>query len=217
MKVAVFGCSWSHGIKAVNDRYSWPYALSKLKPEWHIENYAVEGTSLAFQTFLMDDVLRHHSFDKIIFQITSPGRITYFEEDYDVLQHVENITSNYKHISIENGFFRKVIAVTPGHMNLPKKDSFWFPAGKYEFSKSYYSLINKSIFRTEYKALVHYILSKANVVFMHNEDILKLNLCPVVMEEVNNDELLKSFIADSGSHFNKVGCDWQANWVLDRL
>jgi hypothetical protein len=165
----------------------------------------------------MDDVLRHHSFDKIIFQITSPGRITYFEEDYDILQHTETVTENYQHISIEDGFFRKVITVTPGHMNLPKKDSFWDIKNKYEFTKDYYSFINKSIFRTEYKALVHYVLSKANVVFMHNEDILKLNLCPVVIEEVKDDKLLNSFIADNGKHFNKAGCDWQASWVLDRL
>lgn len=217
MKIATFGCSWTHGINAVDNKYSWPYALSKLKPNWHIENYAVEGTSLTFQTFLMDDVLRHNTFDKIIFQITSPGRVSYFEEDYDILQHAENVSQNYKHISIENGFFRKVIAFTPGHIKLSKKDSFWYPKGKYEFARSYYSLINKSIFRTEYKALVHYILSKADLVFMHNEDILKLNLCPVIMEEIKDQTLLQSFIADNGNHFNKAGCEWQANWIINKL
>lgn len=217
MKIAIFGCSWSHGIKAVDEKYSWPYALAKLKPDWNIENYAVEGTSLAFQTFLMDDVLRNNTVDKIIFQITSPGRITYFEEDYDILQHIQPITDNYKHISIENGFFRKVFAITPGHMKLSKTDSFWYPKEKYELAKKYYAHINKSIFRTEYKALIHYVLSKADFVFMHNEDVLKLNVCPVVMEEVKDQELLQSFIADDGSHFNKSGCDWQAKWIVDNL
>ena len=102
-------------------------------------------------------------------------------------------------------------------MKLSKTDSFWYPKEKYEFAKKYYTYINKSIFRTEYKALIHYVLSKADLVFMHNEDVLKLNVCPVIMEEVKDQELLQSFIADDGNHFNKSGCDWQAKWIVDKL
>jgi hypothetical protein len=214
MKIATFGCSWTHGLKQLNSFYSWPYALHKLQPEWEIHNYAIGASNLQFQTFLMEDVLRHHTYDKIIFQITSPSRLTYFEEDYDFTKHLTEMEPNYKRFDIEEGFFRKVVTITPGHMKLPKSDSFWALPGKYEFAKSYYTTVNKSIFRTEYKALVNYLKNKVDLMFMHNEDILDLNICPVIMNELPD---AKKFVADSGEHFDIEGCDQQAKWILERL
>ena len=54
MKIAVFGCSWSHGVKEIDNFYSWPYALHKLNPDWKIDNYAIGGSNLQFQTFLLN-------------------------------------------------------------------------------------------------------------------------------------------------------------------
>jgi|TARA_B110000908_G_scaffold80913_1_gene96985 hypothetical protein len=218
MKIATFGCSWTHGLYEVNDFYSWPYALHKLKPDWQIDNYAVCGSSLQLQTFLLDDVLRNNTYDKIIFQITTPGRLSYFEEDYDMTTALTEYETNYKRIETEDGFFRKVVTITPGHMQLPKTNSFWRLHGKYKYARSYYGMLNKSIFRTEYKALVYYLKDKVDLMFMHNEDSLKLDICPVVMEEVKKENIaIDSFIADNGEHFNIEGCDWEAKWVLDRL
>ena len=214
MKIATFGCSWTHGLKQLNNFYSWPYALHKLQPDWEIHNYAIGASNLQFQIFLMEDVLRHHTYDKIIFQITSPSRLTYFEEDYDFTKHLTEMKPNYKRFDIEEGFFRKVVTITPGHMKLPKSDSFWNLSGKYEFAKSYYTTVNKSIFRTEYKALVNYLKNKVDLMFMHNEDILDLKICPVIMKELPS---AKKFVADSGEHFDIEGCDQQAKWVLERL
>jgi hypothetical protein len=217
MKIATFGCSWTHGINAVDNFYSWPHALHKLNPDWKIDNYAIGGSNLQFQTFLLDDVLRHNTYDKIIFQITSPGRLTYFEEDYDFTKHLTEFEPNYKRFDIEDGFFRKVVTITPGHMKLPKTDIFWNLLGKYDFAKSYYTAVNKSIFRTEYKALVYYLKDKVDLMFMHNEDVLKLDICPVVVEEAKKENVIDSFIADNGEHFNIEGCDWQAKWLINKL
>lgn len=214
MKIATFGCSWTHGLKQLNDFYSWPYALHKLQPDWVIHNYAIGASNLQFQTFLMEDVLRNNSYDKIIFQITSPGRLTYFEEDYDFTKHLTEMETNYKRFDIEEGFFRKVVTITPGHMKLSKNNSFWKLPGKYEFAKSYYNTVNKSIFRTEYKALIYYLKDKVDLMFMHNEDILNLKVCPVIMEELSG---ARKFVADSGEHFDIEGCDQQAKWVLENL
>lgn len=217
MKIATFGCSWTHGLKEVDNFYSWPYALHNLNPDWEIHNYAIGGTNLQFQTFLLDDVLRHNSYDKIIFQITSPGRLTWFEEDYDFTKNMEETEKNYRCFNIENGFYRKLVIVTPGHMKLSSKNSFWSVPGKYDFAKKYYSFINKSIFRTEYKALIYYLKDKVDLLFMHNEDILNLNICPVIKNEASKENSLSKIIADNGDHFNKDGCNWQAKWVKDRL
>lgn len=217
MKIATFGCSWTHGLNSIDNFYSWPYALHLQNPDWIIHNYAIGGSNLTFQTFLMEDVLRNESYDKIIFQITSPGRLTYFEEDYDFVRHNKEIEQNFKRFDIEEGFYRKIVTITPGHMKLSRKDSFWNLKEKYNFAKNYYSLVNKSIFRTEYKALVYYIKEKADLFFMHNEDVLGLQICPVIKEEAKKENKLDQFVADNGDHFNKHGCIWQANWVKDRL
>ena len=132
-------------------------------------------------------------------------------------KHLTEFEPNYKRFDIEDGFFRKVVTITPGHMKLPKTDIFWNLLGKYDFAKSYYTAVNKSIFRTEYKALVYYLKDKVDLMFMHNEDVLKLDICPVVVEEAKKENVIDSFIADNGEHFNIEGCDWQAKWLINKL
>lgn len=220
MKVATFGCSWTHGIGYIDSYYNWPTGLQEIHPDWEIHNYALAGSSLSFQVQLMDTVLKHEKYDIIIFQFTSPGRLTYFEEDYDYLKHFIRFKPKYKMFDTDGDLYRKVFTITPGHMGLSKTDSFWTTPEKYKLARLYYTYVNKSIYRVEYKALTEYVKKKTNLCFFHNEDILKLNIYPIINEEVKKsggDQLLKTFIADSGEHYNKAGAQWQANWVNDKL
>jgi hypothetical protein len=43
---------------------------------------------------------------------------------------------------------------------------------------------------------------------------------PVINQEVINTggkDMLDSFIADEGEHYNKAGCEWIAKWVLEKI
>ena len=78
----------------------------------------------------------------------------------------------------------------------------------------------KEIYRAEYRAMVEYAEKRSSLCFFHNEDVLKLNRYPVINQEVINNgskDMLDSFIADEGEHYNKAGCEWIANWVLEKI
>jgi hypothetical protein len=217
MKVATFGCSWTHGVGSVDDHYSWSQSISK---HYEIDNYAVGGSSLSFQVYCFNEVLKHNNYDKIVFQFTTPGRLTYFPHEYNVFDHHERYTKNYRMFNMDHGFYRTLNCITRGHSSLPKKDSFWTSKEKYNLMKAYYSTVPWEIYRTEYKALVEYIAPRVDLCFLHNEDTMGFKKYPVMHDEVRNtggQELLDSFIADDGDHYNKQGCDWVADWVLERI
>lgn len=220
MRIATFGCSWTHGVGTVDKNYSWPEAISETSKDLYVHNYALGGSSLSFQVFCLEEVLRHESYDKIIFQFTVPGRLTYFEEDYDVLQWHRNYTGNYSRFNYDEGMYKYVNCITMGSTALPSNDSFWTTKEKYNLMKSYYRTMPKEIYRTEYKAMVEYIENRVDLCFFHNEDILKFNKFAVLNEEVKQkggQKLLDSFIADSGEHYNRQGCQWVADWVLEKI
>jgi len=220
MRIATFGCSWTHGVNTVDNNYSWPEAISEKNKDLYVHNYALGGSSLSFQLFCMTEVLRHKSYDKIIFQFTVPGRLTYFPEDCDVLKWHRNYTGNYSRFNHDDGMYRTINCITKGHSSLPKRDSFWTTKEKYNLMKSYYGNMPKEIYRTEYTAMLEYIEKRVDLCFFHNEDILKFDKFAVINEEVKQEGgqiLLDSFIADNGEHYNKAGCKWIADWVLEKI
>jgi hypothetical protein len=220
MRIATFGCSWTHGVGAIDKHFNWPLALSKLRPEWYIDNYALGGSSLSFQLYCYNKAIKHNDYDKVIFQFTNPGRLTFFPEDHEVFDGHINFTKNYKMFDISDGFYRNINCITMGHTSLPKNNSFWTSKEKYNLMKAYYSTMPKEIYRAEYRAMVEYAEKRSSLCFFHNEDVLKLNRYPVINQEVINNgskDMLDSFIADEGEHYNKAGCEWIANWVLEKI
>jgi hypothetical protein len=220
MKIATFGCSWTHGLGNIDNHYNWPKFISEENLEWQVDNYAVGGSSISFQLYCLNKALEYNNYDKIIFQFTTPGRLTYFPHDYNVFNHHVNYTNNYRMFDMDNGFYRVLNCITMGHVLLPQSDRFWTTKEKYNLMRAYYGTIPKEIYRTEYKAIVEYIASRVDLCFFHNEDILKFNTFPIVREEVKNfggEKLLQRFIVDEGEHYNQEGCKWVGNWVLDRL
>jgi len=211
MKIATFGCSWSQGIGPVDNAYCWPKALADANPSWQVDNWALAGSSLSFQAYLMDDVCRHDSYDKIIFQITSPHRLTYFNDQLNYGKYLKQYV-NYRELDRSGDIYRNFICITPGHLNLSKKDSFWKYPDKHDFASLYYKYINKNIHRTEYKAVVEYVKNKTDFVYFHNEDVCKIGGVPVLMDIVGD-----KFVADEGQHFNKQGSQLTADWILDNI
>ncbi len=95
MKIAVFGDSFA------DDYNLWPDPYVGVGPSWvdylrnqniEIDNYSCGGTSLfySYQKF----ILKYQEYDKVIFLVTSPGRITVpindQTEDYYNIASVEN-------------------------------------------------------------------------------------------------------------------------------
>ena len=224
MKIATFGCSWTAGVANLDDHYSWSQSISK---HHEVDNYAIGGSSLSFQVYCFNKVLKHENYDKVIFQFTTPGRLTYFPHGYDIFAHHKRYTKNYSMFSMEDGSYRTLNCITKGHSSLPKRHAFWTSKEKYNLMKAYYSTVPWEIYATEYMALVEYIASRVDLCFFHNEDPFKFskdldksNSHPVMHNEVrkrSGQELLDSFIADEGDHYNKQGCDWVADWVLENI
>lgn len=210
MKIATFGCSWTQGVSTVDDSYCWPKALAE-DNQYHVDNFALAGSSLSFQVYLLNDVIKHNTYDKVIFQITSPQRLTYFDDSLDYGQYLKT-NQNYRELDRTGDIYRNFICITPGHLQLSSSDSFWDYPDKHNFAKLYYKYTNKHISRLEYIALVEYLKNKVDFLFFHNEDVCKIGNVPIVIDRFGTD-----YVADKGQHFNKQGSQLVADWIMENV
>lgn len=211
MKLAVFGCSWSQGVPTVDNDFCWPKAIADQYPEWQIDNFSLAGSSLSFQAWLLDDVLKHNAYDKIVFQITSPQRLTYFDDTVNVGSYLKS-SNNYRELDRSGDIYRNIICITPGHLSLADVDSFWNYPDKHNFANLYYKYTNKHVSRVEYKAVVEYVKNKTDFVYFHNEDVCNIGNIPVLMDLTGS-----KFASDVGQHFNREGSNWVAKWILNNI
>jgi len=93
MKIAIFGDSFASYHNKENTTASWPQVLGY---KYRINNYAEPASSLYFS---ISKFLDHHlDYDKVVFFITSPGRLTLSESSNFVDSH-DNVI---KHITFES-------------------------------------------------------------------------------------------------------------------
>ena len=78
MKLAIFGCSWTHGIHSLDNHRNWPYYLAAKNPQYQVCNYAIAASSLQFQIYLYEYVKKHMPADRYIFQVSRPRKIYLF-------------------------------------------------------------------------------------------------------------------------------------------
>lgn len=229
MRIATFGCSWTHGVDSIDDNYSWPEALGELYPTWEIDNYAIAGTSLQFSIWLCNKIMnRNLEYDKIVFQITSPRRLTYYHSNGEEKFLEENFfehRKNYKRFGIK-GLYNDVQAITPSHVAAYNiNDRIWrgwhgdyafTDREKAKFARLYYKKMSPHILNLEYQMFIEWIETKVDLCFFHTEcpPRYKSNL-PIIRNEASDN--WNNFIADNGDHFGKEGCQWQAKWVAERL
>lgn len=93
MKIAIFGDSYSstYGYSRVNPYASWSMMLAE---KYNVKNFSENGSSLYYMKLLFDK--HQQDFDKIVFCITAPGRITFnpdsLKRKYGTgLQHIPTI------------------------------------------------------------------------------------------------------------------------------
>jgi hypothetical protein len=208
MKIAVFGCSWSHGDSRAEGHINWPIFLKKLIPEAQIDNYAVAGSSILWSVHQLQWVKKHNPADFYIFQMTRPERLSYWKDNTDWNKHRKEFhgTTMYGG-TIHDAGMQIVVAQTafqkPG-TNAGK------PAIK--LARSYYSVVNDEVFELEYDLAVRYVKENVDFYYMQTEarergynDILCLE------EEFGFDYCEKHWV--QGSHFGSVGLKRTAEWV----
>ena len=195
MKIAIFGCSYTHGLPEIENGISWVKILSTKYPNIQFDNYAFMGSSVLFQINLFKQL--KFKYDKIIFQITTPGRITYWLSDKKEFLNHRTIINNYSYF---NYSLEDIQVVTPAIINQFKLSSpFWkTDKGKSQYAQLHYGKLNYELIDCEHEIYQDYV--KANTDFCFTQKN--------IVEECNKD-----FKKDWAGHFYTDGHKWQADWV----
>lgn len=209
-KIAIFGCSWSQGLWQKNYD-SWVKEFSKLSPDCEIYNFAMAGSSLSYAAHLLEQVYDSDlKFDLKIFQATSPGRFTWWD-NHNILDFLKQDADNL--FSVDDSKISKVVhkinyGTVYAKNHLLKKDK--------KFGIDYYSKLNLELSALEYRALLEFVDRRVDLLFAHRSmKDYNLNYLSVYDELGNSN--FKKFTIDEGEHFSNAGNKWEANWVLNKL
>jgi hypothetical protein len=214
MNILCLGCSWTEGVPAARD--NWVSALAEQTPDNTYYNLAQGGSSLLHSIWVMEQFLAQSSvkIDKIIFQLTTDGRVTYYKDldNFKIDDWLINITPNLYRLKIQWDKLRTITYSTASmHPTTPKEVEL------FKFANMYYSnLTTEHHFQLEHKILIEYIKSRVDFLFFHRRDTTGISGITSIQDELG-DELFSKFSIDNGSHFGKEGVQWQAQWIRDRL
>lgn len=218
MNVLCLGCSWTAGVNI--QPYNWVTALSELMPEHTFYNCAQSGGSLLYSIWIMEEFLANAKngnnpikIDKIIFQITTEGRLTYHHDtkDFNINKWLITKSNNLYQYEFD---WRNLATINYGTL-LPENESNHHPHWNsiVTFSKDYYSrLTRKQHFDLEHRALVEYIRLKADGMFLHRTDDIGISDI-ISMEDVLGSKQFNEYIVDNGHHFSIDGARWQAAYI----
>jgi hypothetical protein len=223
MNVLCLGCSWTAGVVG-QEPYNWVTALSKMMPEHNFYNCAQRGSSLLYSIWVMEEFLSKAThdktpikIDKIIFQITNEGRLTYLHdyENFNINQCIVKKSDNLFKLNLE---WQNVAAINYGVL-LPENKNVNHPRWEsmHSFATEYYSRLTRQMhFDLEHRALVEYIRPKADLMFMHRKDDIGIPDI-ISIQDILGDEQFSKFCIDRGSHFSVLGSVWQAHYIKHLL
>ena len=212
MKVAIFGCSWTHGVGKIENYLNWPNYLAKMYPTVTFNNYALSSSSILFQVYLLQYVKKHDPADIYIFQITRPERLTYWNDKINLSKHLVPIYKNYNQFG--RTIYNYVQACSP-HM-VHQKPDLTMTRGSIELSKKYYRLINDAAFDLEWKLAIEHVKQNVDFCFLQTEGADRNVLDIPCIEDILTIEKCREWWMD-GSHFGPVGLEWVANWVNEQI
>ena len=120
MKIGIFGDSFAHN-RSDNPTLSWPQILAK---KYEVENFSEPGSSLYFS---VSELIKYHEqFDKIIFTVTTPGRLLLQDE----INPRKKFIPNYHNAVIKKQMFNndhkmiKIINAAMDYFLYIKNDEF---------------------------------------------------------------------------------------------
>lgn len=204
MKVAVFGCSWTHGVGQVENFLSWPQLLDT---SYSVRNYAVAGSSVLFQIHMLEWVKQNDPADRYIFQITRPERITYWNDNVDWNLYLQgNTVMQFDHNVYKDVQIATIQSTTQSPDLTTKKSTI-------DLAKAYYKTMNNEAFVLEYKLAYEYIKNNVDFCYLQTEGKERKLDLPCV-EDILGQEQCKKWWA-AGTHFGREGLQWTAKWVKE--
>jgi hypothetical protein len=212
MKIAIFGCSWTHGVGQIEKYINWPYFFAQKYPNTEITNYAVAASSVLFQIHQMSIVKKTNPADLYIFQITRPGRFTYWEPESKFFDHLESASPNLK--QYYHGIFQSVQCLTAplttqtANMNNKQKSI--------DFAKHYYKNANDETFDLEWELALDYIKDNTDFCFLQTEGEDRFVTDIPCVEDILGREKCQAWW-EAGTHFGRDGLQWVADWVDDNV
>ena len=218
MNILCLGCSWTAGVN--HQPYNWVTALSEMYPEHTFYNCAQSGGSLLYGIWVMEEFLakvKNVKVDKIIFQVTNEGRVTYYYnyENFDINRWLITKSNNLYQLEVD---WQNLATINYGTL-LPENKSSnhnrW--RDTYNFANTYYSRLSRNMhFDLEHQALVEYIRPKVDLLFFHKKDDIGIpNVSSI--EDVLGTEQFNRYVIDRGHHFNIDGARWQAQYIKSLL
>ena len=208
-KIAVFGCSWSQGLKRLDNFDNWVKHLAKKRPEHDFYNFGCSGTSIVYHAYLLDSITRREDFDNIIFQVTSPGRYTWWKP-HNLNELKERQDNNYW--AMPKWYGKKYVEkITFGDMEKGTLDN---DKKKQKFATEYYKRLSRDQMEIEFKVYLEFVKARSDLVFFHRKGLQEGDLS---VHSTLGDDKFHSFAYDDGGHFGVEGNQWTANWVNDHL
>ena len=212
MKVAIFGCSFTYGMKYIENWHNWVEEFSNIRPDLYIDNYSNSGSSLRYSVELIDAVEKEY--DKIILQITNPGRFTYKIKEWKHPSEMLANRNNHRWISTENAdrYYR---FVNPSVATIVSKNV----DDDKTFAEEYYKRIDLSEITIEHNSLISYVRKKTDFIYCHYSNYVNFNYdsdIPVIENQITKT-MLESFMGDESGHFNVEGNKWVAQWINSNI
>jgi hypothetical protein len=224
MNILCLGCSWTAGINA--QPYNWVEALAKITPEHTFYNFALCGSSLLHSIWILEttlkqqwDIIKIGKIDKVIFQVTNEGRLTYYKnlDNVRLADYVEKskTISNYNILNLP---WQQICQLNYGVLH-PENASIHHSSWNeiYKFATDYYSKLTRhQHFDIEHKALVEYARSHSDFMFLHRRDDIGIPQIDSI-QDILGDDQFNNFVIDNGGHFNILGANWQASYIKSLL
>lgn len=168
MNILCLGCSWTAGVSMAGN-YNWVDALATLAPDHTYYNLAQGGSSLLHSIWVMEHFLKNSGvkIDKIIFQITNEGRVTYYRnlDNFNINEWLVQTAPNIYRLHIK---WDRIRAVTYSIASIkptnPVEEEIFKFAGMY-----YSSLTPEHQFNLEHRILIEYLKSKVDLLFFHQQ------------------------------------------------
>lgn len=211
-----FGCSWTAGT--IPDFHSWSRELAIIRPDITVKDYSQGGTSVKWSVSQLYR-LRNQIKDGIsVFQITSPGRVTYVNQNinYDKLRihRIKNYYNFVSHTCHEMLCF---------NANYKLTNNIYYDKNQIDFLHELtYDSLDLELEMLEWKMYIDYAAWGSNFIYFQNSGDLKTYelLGGSKMPAVDNyfsKKQLSGWTIDNGGHLDKEGSGEIAKWVMKNL
>ena len=218
MTIYTYGCSWSYGV--LNDQYdvmSWPEKLAEKLPNHNIEDYSLPGTDLQYSVYHLWNNLKSCDLSDIhIFQATAPWRFTYWPEKCFLQQGLRTQkTENYS--KFKPDVTKSLKRYFPRTDDGATEQGFVNP--DLGFHKKLYHHTTLEQIDCQHQVEIMWANSVANLTFcwfVPRPQHHLLRHIPII-DNVLGPKDFQSYVHDPGQHFNDVGCERVADWVIEQI